>query len=91
MDPASKAMDKLGLLRLAETLEHNAAYTVASAATFFASLACSLLSASALPGPLFGTVLPAVFITATYVLSGIPQLVETVQAVAHRSARGCRG
>ncbi len=66
-------------------LEHNALYTVASAASFFAALACSLLTSAALvSGPLWATYLPAAFLGITFVLSGIPQLVETVQAFAHR-------
>jgi Cd2+/Zn2+-exporting ATPase len=78
-------LDKLGLLSLSEVLEHNAMYTVASAASFFASLACNMLTSAALvSGPLWTTHLPAALIGVTFVLSGIPQLVETVQAFAHR-------
>ncbi|KAI8469228.1 MAG: hypothetical protein J3K34DRAFT_459478 [Monoraphidium minutum] len=80
---ALRALGSTGFFALSEELEHGTSYSLASVAAFALSLGLSYAvhRGAALPG---AAAAAAVLLAVTYFLSGVPQLAETLIAVARR-------
>jgi hypothetical protein len=74
------ALAKTGLFSLAEHLEHNTVYTVTSVSCFVAALLLPYCAAQGLLQAATAAMLGKAALGVTYLLSGVPQLAETVGA-----------
>eukprot|EP00882_Tetradesmus_deserticola_P016572 GHRQ01017708.1.p1 GENE.GHRQ01017708.1~~GHRQ01017708.1.p1 ORF type:complete len:339 (+),score=80.11 GHRQ01017708.1:232-1248(+) len=81
-NPVLSALSKTGLFSLAEHLEHNAVYTIASVSCFVAALLLPYCAAQGLLQAATAALLGKAALGLTYLLSGVPQLAETVGAAA---------
>jgi hypothetical protein len=79
-NPILSAIEKTGLFSAAEHLEHNMAYTVVSVTCFVAALLLPYAAAQAMLPAATAALLAKAALSVTYVLSGLPQLAETVYA-----------
>jgi hypothetical protein len=71
---------KTGLFSVAEHLEHNAAYILTAISCFAVALLLPYAAAQSLISASTAAVLAKAALSVTYVLSGLPQLAETVYA-----------
>jgi cation transport ATPase len=74
------ALARTGLFSAAEHLEHQPAYTVASVSCFAAALLLPYAAGGSLLPAATAALLAKAALTVTYVLSGLPQLAETLFA-----------
>jgi cation transport ATPase len=79
-NPVLSALAKTGLFSLAEHLEHNTVYTVTSVSCFVAALLLPYCAAQGLLQAATAALLGKAALGVTYLLSGVPQLAETVGA-----------
>lgn len=73
----SRALGSVGLLGLAEQLMHSSVWTAVSVACFLVALLSGKLLPAAL-GQAQASMVHTVALTGTFVLSGLPQLVESL-------------
>lgn len=78
------ALDRLGLFRLADHLEHHTAYTITAVASFAASLALQQAGAAGLLAASVAAPLSTAALVVPFLLLGAPQLAETLVAFAAR-------
>jgi hypothetical protein len=79
-NPVLSALSKTGLFSLAEHLEHNTVYTVTSVSCFIAALLLPYAATQGLLQAATAAMLAKAALGVTYLLSGVPQLAETVGA-----------
>eukprot|EP00878_Enallax_costatus_P011030 GHUV01011520.1.p1 GENE.GHUV01011520.1~~GHUV01011520.1.p1 ORF type:complete len:338 (+),score=57.62 GHUV01011520.1:998-2011(+) len=79
-NPVLSVLGKTGLFSLAEHLERHTAYTVTSISCFIAALLLPYAAAQGLLQAATAALLAKAALAVTYILSGIPQLAETVGA-----------
>jgi cation transport ATPase len=71
---------KTGLFSIAEHLEHNAAYILTAISCFAVALLLPYAAAQSLISASTAALLAKAALSVTYILSGLPQLAETVYA-----------
>jgi hypothetical protein len=81
-NPVLSVLSKTGLFSLAEHLEHHTAYTVTSVSCFIAALLLPYCAAQGFLQAATAAALGKAALGLTYLLSGVPQLAETVGAAA---------
>ena len=77
-------MDRCGLFRLADHLEHHTSYTIAAVCSFAASIAVQQAAAAGLLAASVAGPLSTATLCVPFLLLGVPQLVETLMAFAAR-------
>ncbi|KAF6263311.1 hypothetical protein COO60DRAFT_1635329 [Scenedesmus sp. NREL 46B-D3] len=81
-NPVLSALNKSGLFSLAEHLEHRTVYTITSVSCFVAALLLPYCAAQGLVQAATAALLGKAALGLTFLLSGVPQLAETVSAAA---------